>query len=73
MNYRRKRRRTWSAAAGIALGVLLGLPGGASASCDPPTPPADADVGMQPPGLFDVAKTCSGSPFEIAAIGRRHR
>lgn len=73
MIYTRKRRSALLAAAGVALGLLLGLPGGASASCDPPTPPPDANMGHDPAGL-KVATNCMGSAngLPIAAIGRRH-
>ena len=73
MTYTRKRLSAWLAAAGVALGLLLGLPGGASASCDPPTPPPDGNMGNDPAGL-KVATDCMGSTsgLPLNAIGRRH-
>jgi len=71
MSDTRKRRSAWLGAAGVALGLLMGLPGGASASCDPTLPPRDADRGDTPPG-GTVVEDCSRSPFDLGEIGRRH-
>jgi hypothetical protein len=69
-----KKRLTGCFAAGaVALGLLLALPGGASAECTQPTPPgpptSGQDLSENPPGEVAV-QTCS--PFPLREIGRRH-
>jgi hypothetical protein len=65
-----KKRMTGCFAVGaLAVGLLMALPGGASADCTAPTPTGGADSGFNPPGEVAV-QTCS--PFPLREIGRRH-
>jgi len=75
MSDTRKRRSGCLAAGGVALGLLLGVPGAASAAeCTPAEPttgkPSDIEQHtLNPPGETAV-QTCS--PFTLREIGRRH-